>query len=96
MITVVEHTVEKLIDPTGILGGDRYEFILNLEVPEDDELYSDNGIKIKAIYVIDGFYSKLAQYYIIESGTEEVLDFELEEEEETMIKEYCARHIPSE
>ncbi|MFC4322706.1 DUF6509 family protein [Litchfieldia salsa] len=90
---IISHTVEKLIDPTGILLGERYEFILNIEVPEDDELYSEHGLKIKAIFVVNQSDVRLAQYYIIEQVTEVILDFELEEDEEILIKDYCSRHL---
>lgn len=93
MITVTSHTVEKLLDPTGILLGERYEFTLNIDVPEDDELYSEHGLKIKAIYVVNQSDSRLAQYYIIEQETEIIQDFELEEDEEQLIKEYCQSHL---
>ena len=37
---ITSYLVEKLIDPTGILSGDRYEFILDIEVDEEDDLFS--------------------------------------------------------
>ncbi|MBD8070197.1 pullulanase [Bacillus sp. PS06] len=95
-MTITSHTVEKLIDPTGILIGDRFEYILNIDVPEDDELYSDHGLKIKAIYAVNQSDARLVQYYIIEKVTEAVQDFELEEEEEQIIAEYCKLHLPIE
>ena len=37
MLKITEFTVEQIKDPTGIITGNRYEFYLNIEVPEDDE-----------------------------------------------------------
>ena len=47
-MNITEYTVEEIIDPTGILTGNRYEFMLNIEVPEDDELYDVKWITIKS------------------------------------------------
>lgn len=90
---IISHEVEKLWDPTGILEGDRYEFIIDIEVPEDDELYSENGLYVKLIFAVDQNGERIAQYQIFERGTNIYLDFELEEEELKMISEYCSKHI---
>lgn len=89
-MNITGHTVEKLQDPTGILTGDRYEYLLDVEVPEDDELYTENGLLIKAIYAVDENGARIAQYYLMERNTETHLDFELEEEEEELIRTYIA------
>jgi hypothetical protein len=93
---ITEHTVEKLKDPTGILTGERYEYILNVKVPEEDELFTENGLLIKAIYAVDEKGARVAQYYLMEESTEKYLDFELEEEEEELITTYIAEHHKSE
>ncbi|MCU9612392.1 DUF6509 family protein [Caldibacillus lycopersici] len=90
---IISHEVEKLFDPTGILPGDRYEFLLNIEVPEDDELYSENGLYIKLIYAVDDRGPRIAQYQIFESITDTYLDFALDEEEEAAISDYCKQFI---
>ncbi|MCA1053881.1 DUF6509 family protein [Rossellomorea aquimaris] len=90
---IIDHTMEELKDPTGILSGKRYEVLLSIEVPEDDELYSEQGLSIKAIFVQDEEVSRLAQYQIIEKNTESILDFELEEDEEAMILQSCKEAI---
>lgn len=92
-MNITNHHVEELKDPTGILSGDRYEVMLDVEVPEDDELYSEQGIYIKAIFVRDENGVRLVQSTIIEKNTESFLDFELEEEEENLILTYCQEHI---
>ncbi|MCM3236432.1 DUF6509 family protein [Heyndrickxia oleronia] len=90
---ITGHNVEKLNDPTGIIVGDRYEFFLNIEVPEDDELYSENGVLLKVIYAVEDQGSRIALYQFIERATNEVLDFALEDEEEELVNEYCKQHI---
>ncbi|MBW8349166.1 pullulanase [Bacillus sp. IITD106] len=90
---ITGHTVEQLLDPTGILEGDRYEFYLNIDVPEDDELYSENGIQLRIILSVIGEEMRIAHYNFIEQVTNQVLDFALEEEEEKMVKDYCANHL---
>ncbi|MEH7382161.1 DUF6509 family protein [Bacillus sp. JJ1533] len=95
-MNITGYSVEKLKDPTGILEGDRYEFFLDIEVPEDDELYSEHGIELKVIYAVDSTGERIAQYYIYERSTEKVLDFELEEEEEDAVNEFCKVHLHEE
>lgn len=94
MITITNHTMEKLEDPFKILSGDRYEFFLHIDVPEDDELYSEKGLMVKVLYIVDGENKKISHYYIIEKETENILDFELEEDEEKLIEDYCKNHLP--
>jgi hypothetical protein len=90
---ITGHTVEELKDPTGILIGSRYEVLLSIEVPEDDELHSEQGLYIKAIYVQNGPETRIVQHQIIERNTESILDFELEEDEEVLLLDYCKTHI---
>ncbi|MBS4194276.1 DUF6509 family protein [Lederbergia citri] len=90
---ITGHTVEQLLDPTGILEGDRYEFFLNIEVPEDDELFSENGIQLRIIFSVVGEVMRIAHYDFIEQVTNQILDFALEEEEEKMVKDYCTNQL---
>ncbi len=93
---ITDHTVEKLKDPFGLLPGDRYEFLINIEVSEDDELYSENGVYIRLIFVINNEIEKITQYNFIEKETNQHLDFEFEEEEEKMIFNYCKDNLHQE
>ncbi|WP_227551385.1 DUF6509 family protein [Metabacillus sediminilitoris] len=92
-MNIVESTIEKLDDPFGILSGDRYEIFLSLVIDEEDELYSEHGIKLKLIYVVEDDKTKIAQYDFIENTTGRIFDFALEEEEEEEIKDYCQQLI---
>jgi len=93
MITITEYSVEKLKDPFGILTGERFEYVLDIEVPEDDELYTEGGLSIRLIYVVDGEEQTIKQYNIIAKANEEVLDFDLEEEELHMLLTFCKEHM---
>lgn len=90
---ITDHTVETIEDPFGILTGNRYEFFLHIEVPEDDELYSEQGLKIKVLFVENEGSYHISHYHIIDNTTEKILEFELEEEEELLVKEYCQKQI---
>jgi hypothetical protein len=92
-LNITGHTVEKLEDPFGLLTGDRYEFFLRLDVDEEDELYSENGVGLKVIFVIDGSEEKISSYYFFERGSDKVLDFALEEDEEELVLSYCKENI---
>ncbi|MCJ8006486.1 DUF6509 family protein [Lederbergia wuyishanensis] len=92
---ITGYTVEQLQDPTGILEGDRYEFYLNIDVPEDDELFSENGIQLRVIFSVIGDKKRVAHYEFIEQVTNQVLDFALDEEEEKMVEDYCFQQLDS-
>jgi hypothetical protein len=92
-LNITGHTVEKLVDPFGLLSGDRYEFFLELEIDEEDELFSDKGIGMKVLFVVDEKGSRISHYHLYESGTEKILDFALEEDEESLVFEYCKENI---
>lgn len=88
-MNITGYEIEKLMDPTGILPGDRYELLLDIEVDEDDELFSENGLYIKLIYAIDDKGPRIAQYQIYERNTNQYLDFALDEEEEEELLQFC-------
>lgn len=91
-LNIIDHEVEKLEDPFGLLTGDRYEFFLKLDVEEEDELYSEKGVGLKVIFVRDASEDKITNYYFYEQGSEQVLDFALEEDEEELVLTYCKQH----
>ena len=96
MLKIESYTVEKLEDPFGILSGDRYEFFLELDVPEDDELYSENGVMLRVIFMKDEEKEQISKYEFIENDTKNVLDFELEEDEEKAVLTFCREHYEEE
>ncbi|RAP78319.1 DUF6509 family protein [Paenibacillus montanisoli] len=92
MITITEFSVDKIKDPFGIIAGDRYEFRLDVDVPEDDELHVDSGIYIRVIYRVDGDHASIVKYELYERINDRYLDFDLEEEEEQVIDSFCKAH----
>ena len=92
-LNITGHTVEKLQDPFGLLTGERYEYFLELNVDEEDELYSENGVGLKVIFVVDGNEEKISSYHFFENGSDKVLDFALEEDEEKLVLTYCKDNI---
>jgi hypothetical protein len=95
-VNITGHSVEKLEDPFGLLSGDRYEFFLELDVDEEDELYSEKGIGLRAIFVSDENGDKITNSYLYERGSENVLDFALEEDEEALVLAYCKENAKEE
>lgn len=87
--------IEKLHDPFGILTGDRYEIYLDIEIPEEDELYREKGLYIKVLYVVEDNHQKILTYSLYENTTEEYLDFELEEDELEIVAAFCKEHFTS-
>jgi hypothetical protein len=92
-VTITEYSVELIKDPYGILSGKRYEFILDIEVPDDDELYSEHGLYLRVIYSVEDDRSGIAKYEIHERTTGRYLEFELEEDELEAVNAFCSEHL---
>ncbi|RFU61587.1 DUF6509 family protein [Peribacillus glennii] len=93
MLAITGYSVERLKDPFGILSGERYEFFLDIDVPEDDELFSEKGLYIRVLYTVEADRHEIIKYDIMEKETEQILDFELEEDEEAAIDSFCKEHL---
>ncbi|MNZ82009.1 hypothetical protein D3C78_1006960 [compost metagenome] len=92
MFSIKEYSIELMKDPFGILSGRRYECLLDLEVEEDDELYHEEGVTLRAIYVVEEESSRLGKYEFLTTSTNSYIDFELEEDEEQMVLAFCKEH----
>ena len=90
---ITAYSVEEIKDPTNIIEGKRYEFLLDVEVDEEDELYTEGGIEIRAIIGENAGEVRLLNYFLKERLSEEVLDFALEEDEEKMILDFCKEEL---
>lgn len=90
---IIEYTVEKIVDPTNILSGDRYEFKLYAMLSEDDELYAKDGVGIRVIFVVDGEDERVGTAHFFERETDAVYDFELSEEELESVFDFCQRNF---
>ena len=90
---ITAYSVEEIKDPTNIIEGKRYEFLLDVEVDEEDELYTEGGIEIRAIIGENAGEVRLLNYFLKERLSEELLDFALEEDEEQMILEFCKEEL---
>ncbi|OLS34361.1 DUF6509 family protein [Bacillus sp. MRMR6] len=93
LLNITGHNVKKLEDPFNLLSGDRYEFFLELEIEEEDELYSEKGVGVRLIFVIDENGPKVSHYHLYERETEKILDFELEEDELLTVFNYCKENL---
>lgn len=92
ILNITEYTVEQIKDPTGIISGKRYEFFLNIEVPEEDELFEEKGLQLKVLYGVDESNERILTYHFYNSMENKYLDFELEEEEGKIVYEFCHTH----
>jgi hypothetical protein len=92
-LKITSYEVDKLNDPTGIITGDRFEFLLGIEVPEDDELFDEsNSLDLRVILVIEESEARIVQYHFLNRSNGKVLDFGLEEEEEVIVLAFCKEH----
>ncbi|CAM4021052.1 DUF6509 family protein [Saccharibacillus endophyticus] len=87
-----EYTVEKIRDAFGIVQGERYEFVFEFEVDEEDELYTPQGLLLRVIYSVNGEVKKIVKHEIIERATQKVLEFDLEDDELEETEAFCAAH----
>ena len=89
MFKIKEFSVEKLMDPLGILTDDTYEFLIYLEVDKEDELFVDGGVGIKMIFGVHEGIERIKQYNFFRCDKQEPLDFALEEDEEVFVLQFC-------
>ncbi|WP_019415102.1 DUF6509 family protein [Paenisporosarcina sp. TG20] len=90
---ISNHVVRKINDPTGIIEGDRYEYLLDVEVEEDDELFTEGGLELRVIFASDENVQRVVKYHFTDKLSKEVLDFALEDDEEVEILEFCKNNL---
>ncbi len=93
MFNITEYSVEKMKDPFGILTGERYELLLGLEVEEDDELYHEEGVSLRVIYVKDGDRQEIVKYEFQATTSGSYIDMEMEEDEHAAVSQFCRLHV---
>ncbi|MHA6531765.1 DUF6509 family protein [Paenibacillus sp. BAC0078] len=93
MLTFKSYTVEDVRDPFGIISGKRYEFMIALDVPEDDELYEEGGVSARVIVKVLEEQASIVTYDLLETTTGRILDFDLEEDEEADLELFCKEHL---
>lgn len=93
MFAITEYSVQIMKDPFGILTGDRYEFVLDLDVPDDDELYNEDGVCLRVVYVVEEDRTRIVKYEFLVKSSNEYIDFEMEEDEEKMVFDFCTEHF---
>lgn len=92
-MNITSYEVDKIKDPTGIIAGDRYEFLLGFEVPEDDELFEEaSSLDLRVILAVLDTGSKIVQYHFLDRSNGKVLDYGLEENEESVVLAFCMDH----
>ncbi|GAB6988307.1 DUF6509 family protein [Paenibacillus pini] len=96
MLIINEYQVEAVKDPFHILTGDRYEFTLQIEVAEDDEIFTENGLYVRVIYRVEDDNFGIVKYEVYEKGTDKYQDLELEDDEIAMIDLFCKEHLSDE
>ena len=90
---ITAFSIEEIKDPTNIIEGKRYEFLLDVEVDEEDELYSAAGIEIRVIVGQKDEEVRVLNYFLTDKADNKMLDFALEEEEEAMILHFVREEL---
>lgn len=92
MLDITTYTVERIRDHFGILPGNRYEFKIDVEVDEEDELYTENGLCVRVIFKDEEGASGIVKYELLERITNKYWDYDLEEEELQFVEAFCREH----
>ena len=90
---ITAFSIEEIKGPTNIIEGKRYEFLLDVEVDEEDELYSAAGIEIRVIAGQKDEEVRVLNYFLTDKADNKMLDFALEEEEEEMILQFVREEL---
>lgn len=89
-------SVEEIKDPTNIIEGKRFEFLIDIEVDEDDDLYSEAGIEARVIVGQKEEEVRILNYFLLDKGDNKMLEFALEEEEEEIIFRFVQEELVGE
>lgn len=93
MFKVTEVEITEIADPFKILAGKRYELILDLDVEEDDELFDEQGVQLRVVYVVEEAKSSISRYEFINATTKKYIDIEMEDEEFAYIEQLCKEQV---
>lgn len=93
MFAITAYTVEKMKDPFGILPGDRYEFVLELEVDEEDELHHDEGVSLRVVYLKEESGERIVNYEFQKTTSGGYIDMEMEEDELQFVSDFCRERL---
>lgn len=88
-MNITQFSIEEIKDPTGILEGKRYELLLDVEVDEVDELFTENGLELRVLLAVKEDHYRIVQHFFHDRVTSELLEFALEEDEEAEVLQYC-------
>ncbi|MED3662127.1 DUF6509 family protein [Ureibacillus sp. FSL K6-8385] len=95
-MNIVNFEMEEWIDPTGIIQGRRFEFLLDVEVDEEDELYSEAGTQIRMLVGDEGEGPYIINYFIIDKKDGKYIELALEEDEEQSLLDFCKAKLEQE
>lgn len=90
---IIEYSIEELVDPTGIIDGQRYEFRLYIQFDIEDELHKEEGTGLRILFAVDEQGERIASYHFFERATEKVLDFEMEDDEIDFVTNFCKEQL---
>ena len=93
---ITQFSIEEIKDPTNIIEGKRFEFLLDIDVDEEDELYTEAGVEIRVLVGQKEEDIFILNYFLIDKGDNSYLDFELEEDEKAMILDFCKEELTKE
>lgn len=92
-VNIESYLMQEILDPTNIIEGQRFEFTMDLQIDEEDELFQEGGVEVRAIIGVKDTIVSLVNYFLIAKSDLSYLEFALEEDEEKIIIDFCKQHI---
>ena len=96
MFEISQYTMEQLKDPYGIIAGERYEFMLDLQIDEEDELYSEAGVVLRVIAAVQDKEMSIAKYEFLNASTNQYIALDMEDDEYAMVEAFCKEQLQTE
>lgn len=93
MFEITEFSIEQLKDPYGIIAGERYEFMLDLQIDEEDELYEESGVVLRVIAAVQDGIITIAKYEFLNASTNQYIALDMEEEELATVEAFCREQL---
>ncbi|MGI2328602.1 DUF6509 family protein [Planococcus sp. YIM B11945] len=90
---ITGYEFHELRDPTGIIVGKRYEFLLDVDVEEDDELFTAGGLELRVILADEETGARIVHYNFMDKLSRGVLEFGLEDDEEAEVLAFCKEQL---
>lgn len=94
MLEIKHHTFKEEKNEFGLIKGKRYEFQLDVTVPEDDPLHAIKALMLCVLFDVEEKEGPhIYRYWFFDGVTGSTYNDALKEEEEEIIVSYCKQQL---